>query len=143
MSRSAAIALIAATFAGCATVLPGRDRPAPDIGVADCAAGAANALLSVDALQCWLRAPHGRWRILSHDSHFDVLVVQAEALDLRDAAFIANVFGANQGPTFSEILIYVRERLLEGSRSGPGQRTRRVRWTKTAPLEIFDFTAPG
>ena len=143
MSRRAAIALVAATCAGCATVLPGRDRPAPDIGVADCAAGAANALLSVDALQCWLRAPHGRWRILSHDSHFDVLVVQAEALDLRDAAFIANAFGANQGPTFSEILIYVRERLPEGSRSGLSVRTRRVRWTKTAPLEIFDFTAPG
>ena len=150
MTRPAAIVL-AAALSGCATTA--RLKPAPDIGVADCAAGAANALLSVDALQCWLPAPHGRWRILSHDSHFDVLVAQAEALDLRDAAFIANAFAANQAPrrlqpsearrlqpgeTFSEILVYVRQPAHGGQ-----VRTRRVRWTKTAPLEIFDFTAPS
>ena len=137
MIRRAAIALIAAALAGCATVVPRRSRAVPDIGVDDCAAGAANALLSVDALQCWLRAPRGRWRILSHDSHFDVLVVRAEALDLRDAAFIANALAANQ-PAFSEILIYVREPARGGR-----VRTRRVRWTRTAPLEIFDFTGPA
>jgi hypothetical protein len=137
--RPAAIVL-AAALSGCATARP---KPVPDIGVADCAAGAASALLSVDALQCWLPAPHGRWRILSHDSHFDVLVVQSEALDLRDAAFIAYAFAANQGArrrqpseSFSEILVYVRQPARGGQ-----VRTRRVRWTKTAPLEIFDFTA--
>ena len=134
--------LVAAAFAGCATVVPRRATAIPDIGVNDCAATAAQSLLSVDALQCWLRAPHGRWRILSHDSHYDVLVVQAEALDLRDAAPIARAFAANQ-PSFSEILIYVRSRPPAGPRPTAGVRTRRVRWTKTAPLEIFDFVAPA
>ena len=141
MRRSAAIVL-AAALSGCATA---RLKPTPDIGVADCAAGAATALLSVEALQCWLPAPHGRWRILSHDSHFDVLVVQAEAADLRDASDIARAFAANQvarrlqpSETFSEILVYVRQQAHGGQ-----VRTRRVRWTKTAPLEIFDFTAPA
>jgi len=144
--RRAAIVLVAAaTAGGCATVLPSRPKPVPDIGVDDCAAGAAGALRSVDALECWFRAPHGRWRILSHDSHFDVLVVQAEAVDLRDAEWIATAFAAQQqagrlqpGGPFSEILVYVREPAHAGR-----VRTRRVRWTKTAPLEIFDFTAPA
>ena len=148
MRRPAAIVL-AAALSGCATA---RLKPAPDIGVADCVAGAADALLSVDALQCWLPAPHGRWRILSHDSHFDVLVVEVEALDLGDAAFIANAFASQvarrlepsvarrlePSETFSEILVYVRQ-----PPHGGQVRTRRVRWTKTAPLEIFDFRAPS
>lgn len=144
MIRWTAIAAVAAAVSGCATAHP---RPAPDIGVNDCPPGAANALLSVDALECWLPAPHGRWRILSHDSHFDVLVVQAEAADVRDGVDIARAFAANQ-TAFSEILIYMRERSPEGprsrgSRAGAGVRIRRVRWTKTGPLEIFDFTAPA
>ena len=134
MRRLAAVALVAATVPGCARA---RIKPVPDIGVTDCAPNASAALLSVDALQCWLRTPHGRWRTLSHDSHFDVLVVQVEATDLRDAVDVARAFAANQRETFSEILVYVHE---------PGHsdrvRTRRVRWTKAGGFEIFDFTAP-
>jgi hypothetical protein len=132
--RVRAIAL-ATALCGCATA---RSRPAADLGIAECAAGASGALLSVEALQCWLPAPHGRWRTLSHDSHFDVLVVRAEAADLRDAADIGRAFAANQGGMFSEILVYV---------TGPGHgdrgRTRRIRWTRAGGIETFDFTGPG
>ncbi len=140
--RLAAAVVCAAAFAGCASAPP---RPVANHGIVDCAAGASRDLLSVDALECWLPAPHGHWRILSHDSHFDVLVVQAEALDLRDATSIANAFAADQAArrlppseSFSEILIYVRQPAHGGQ-----ARTRRVRWTTTAPLEMFDFTAPA
>ncbi len=138
MNRAAALVFAAVAVSGCATAFPGRPKPTPDVGIDDCPAAASSDLLSVDALQCWFPARHGRWRTLSHDSHFDVLVVQVEALDVRDAASIAAAFAADHGAMFSEILIYVHE----PARSGP-VRTRRVRWTKTAPLEVFDFTAPA
>jgi hypothetical protein len=131
--RLAAVAL-AVAVSGCASA---RIKPVPDIGVNDCAPNASAALLSVDALQCWLPAPHGWWRTLSHASHFDVLLVQAEATDLRDAVDIARAFAANQRETFSEILVYVREPAHAGR-----VRTRRVRWTRAGGLETFDFTAP-
>jgi hypothetical protein len=134
VKRLAAAALAAAALSGCART---QIRPPPDIGVTDCPPNASSALLSVDALQCWLPSPHGRWRTLSHDSHFNVLVVQTEATDLRDAVDIARAFSANQGSAFSEILIYVRE-----PSRGDRVRTRRVRWTKAGGFETFDFTAP-
>ncbi|MEP7310734.1 MAG: hypothetical protein ABJA98_34985 [Acidobacteriota bacterium] len=77
-------------------------------GIEMCPTGAADALLSVPALQCWFAARHGWWRTLSHESHFDVLVVHVEALDLRDAGDIAQRFVASEGTTFSEILIYAQ-----------------------------------
>ena len=127
-----ALALLAATLAGCATA---RLRPGTG-GIADCVAGASNALLSVDALECWFTAPRGRWRTLSHESHFDVLVVKVEASDLRDAVDIASRFVANEQKTFSEILVYVRT-------AGQARR-RRVAWTKagaTDVLDVLDFRA--
>jgi hypothetical protein len=65
-------------------------------GIPRCAAGAAEYLLSVDALQCWFDAPRGRWRTLSRESQHDVLVVHVEALDARDAEEIARRFVAGE-----------------------------------------------
>jgi len=132
--RRVALALLAEALSACATAHLQRETG----GITACVAGASNAPLSVEALECWFTAPHGRWRTLSHESHFDVLVVQAEAADLRDAEAIARAFAANQRGTFSEILVYVRQ----PRRDGPA-RIRRVRWTGTAPLETFDFLAPA
>jgi len=134
VTRLLAIAL-ATALCGCATA---RSRPSADLGIVECAAGASGALLSVDALQCWLQARHGRWRTLSHDSHFDVLVVRVEAADLRDAVDIGRAFAADQGRMFSEILVYVTE-----PAHGDRLRTRRVRWTRTGGIETLDFTGPG
>ena len=72
------------------------------------AAAAADHLLSVDALQCWFDAPHGRWRTLSRESHHDVLVVHVEALDARDAEEIARRFVTGESVNFSEILVYTQ-----------------------------------
>ena len=112
-------------------------RPVNRYGVMSCPAGAADDPLSIDALQCWFKARHGQWRTITHESHFDVLVVQVEAFDLRDAEEIAQRFVAGGRTTFSEILIYVQS----DSRATPA-RIRRVRWTPESGSETIDFTAP-
>ena len=126
-------------FAFLVGVLPGcaaRRGIVNDYGVERCAAGAADDLLSIDALQCWFAASHGRWRTLSHESHYDVLVVDVEALDIRDADEIARRFVAGGSRTFSEILVYVHPDAQYES-----TRTRRVRWTRAGGFETFDFAA--
>ena len=107
-------------------------------GVTSCPAGAGDALLDVEALQCWFPARHGQWRTLSHESHYDVLVVKVEALDPRDAGEIAARFVAHQRDTFSEIMVYARPPLRSGA-----TRIRRVRWTRELGSETFDFVAPA
>jgi hypothetical protein len=123
----------------CAAACAGRRPPVlPDIGISACAAGAADDLLSVDALQCWFTAPHGRWRTLSHESHYAVLVVEVEAADIRDADRIARQFVDTERAAFSEILLYVQR---EGRSAGDG--IRRVRWTSDRGFESLDFdTSP-
>jgi hypothetical protein len=92
MAMAAAVTI--ALSAACASA------PKPIVnryGVESCPSGAGEALLSVDALQCWFAAEHGQWRVLSQESHYDVLVVKVEAFDLRDAGDITRRFVANQG----------------------------------------------
>jgi hypothetical protein len=116
-----------------------RKPPSNNYGVERCTKGAEAALLSVDALQCWFVARHGRWRTLSHESHFDVLVVEVEALDLRDSEEIARRFAAQTHDEFSEILVYAHP-----EPPGEGARVRRVQWTRDKGIEAFDFTGgPG
>ena len=129
----AAAIVLAIASSSCATARP----PVNRYGVLSCPAGAADALLSVAALQCWFTARHGQWRRISQESDFDVLVVQVEAFDLRDAEEIAQRFVAGSRTTFSEILIYVHS----DSRASPA-RIRRVRWTPESGDETIDFTAP-
>ena len=125
--------LPAIVLSGCATVAR---RAANDYGIKACPPGAAGALLSTDALQCWFAARRGRWRTLSQESHFDVLVVRVEAFDVRDAEDIARRFVAGQ-PAFSEILVYVRPET-----SGARSRIRRVQWTRAAGFDTLDFVPP-
>jgi hypothetical protein len=114
-----------------------RRRPVNDYGVERCAAAAGESLLSVDALQCWFSARHGRWRTLKHESHLDVLVVQVEAFDLRDAEEIANRFVARERQEFEEVLVYVHP-----ERPAERGRVRRVQWTREKGLEALDFVEP-
>ena len=108
----------------------------PDYGISPCTDAADEHLLSTDALQCWLRAPHGRWRTLSHESHYAVLVTQIEAADMRDAEHIAKRFVDGEGETFSEILVYVQSELDSDARA-----VRRIRWTHEHGFEALDFSA--
>ena len=107
-----------------------------DYGIGSCPVEAAAHLLSVDALQCWFDAPHGRWRIVGHDSHYAVLVVHVEALNVRDADAIARRFVAAENETFSEILVYVQP-----ERARDSSRIRRVRWERDEGFDVLDFTA--
>jgi hypothetical protein len=121
----------------CAAACAGRRPPVlPDIGITACPVSAARDLLSVDALQCWFTAAHGRWRTLSHESHYAVLVVEVEAADIRDADGIARQFVDAERGTFSEILLYVQRQ----ARSA-GDRIRRVRWTSDLGFDSLDFDA--
>ena len=134
MRRDASIVLIVWALGGCAIH---RDAvPAADRGIAPCPASAAARLLSTDALQCWFGAPGGRWRTLSHESHFAVLVVHVEAADIGDAEAIARRFVDGEQSTFTEILIYVRREFREGG------VIRRVRWTAPRGFETLDFDSP-
>ena len=119
---------------GCAVK---HQRVLNDYGVGPCPVEAAAHLLSVDALQCWFDAPHGRWRIVGHDSHYAVLVVHIEALNVRDADAIARRFVATENEVFSEILVYVQPERATGP-----SRMRRVRWERDEGFDVLDFTAP-
>jgi len=116
----------------CAARRPEQRR---DDGIPRCPPATADSLLSDEALQCWFDAPHGRWRTLLRESHYDVLVVQVEAVDLRDAEAIARRFVAGERKTFSEILVYARPEAASGS-----SRIRRVRWTPETGFETLDFS---
>ena len=131
--RLAILTLLLAGAAGCA----GRRPPVlPDIGITACPPSAVHDLLSVDALQCWFTAPHGRWRTLSHESHYAVLVVEVEAADIRDAEGIARQFVDAERGTFSEILLYVQR-----EEQADDESIRRVRWTSDVGFESLDFNA--
>jgi hypothetical protein len=121
--------------AGCAA--PHMRSSAPDYGIRPCPPAATAQLLSTDALQCWFAAPHGRWRTLSHESHYAVLVTQVEAADVRDAQHIARRFVEGEHERFSEILVYVQH-------EGPVNAglVRRIRWTTTGGFEALDLNLP-
>jgi hypothetical protein len=109
-----------------------------DYGIPHCIASAADALLSADALQCWFDARHGRWRILSHVSLYDALVVEIETVNLRDVEEIATRFAAGERERFSEILVYARPESPASS-----SKVRRVRWTRGGGFEVLEYPAPG
>lgn len=132
MVRAALIVSVVAFGFGCAV----RQAPLTDYGIPVCAVAAADALLSPEALQCWFAARHGRWRILSHVSLYDALVVQVEAQSLRDADEITRRFTARESGVFSEILVYTQTEPRK-----PSSRVRRVRWTRSAGYDVLEFTS--
>jgi len=101
----------------------------------DCARGPVPNYMAARAQQCWYATAGGRWRIVNHDFHYDVLVMQAEAstLDLTDD--IVRRVTEVHGERFVEILIYVR------SEAGNPATIRRARWTGGGRVEHVDFAA--
>jgi hypothetical protein len=134
-TRSWVLALICVGATACA----GRHRVVhSDLGIRPCPVSSVDHLLSTDALQCWFAAPNGRWRTVSHESHYAVLVVGIEAADIRDAEAIARRFVTAERETFSEILLYVQNELPT-----EGDFVRRVRWTADSGFETLDFNSPN
>jgi hypothetical protein len=135
MTRTHSCALVLLALG--ATACGGRHHVVrPDFGIQKCPSSVGDQLLSTEALQCWFTAPNGRWRTLSHESHFAVLVVEVEAADIRDAKAIARRFVGTGRQTFSEILLYVQNELRT-----EGDVVRRIRWTADAGFETLDFAA--
>jgi hypothetical protein len=104
-------------------------------GIPPCPAGADKDLLSPAAIQCWFMAPHGSWRVLSRVHVHAVLIVEAQAVDPRDAEAIARSFVDAFGKTFLEIVVYVQRE--SGPRPG---LIRRVSWTRRAGFDALEFT---
>jgi hypothetical protein len=92
--------------------------------------------MATDALQCWFKAQHGRWRRVSHGTHLEALVVDVIVYDLRDAAEIARDFVASESATYSELLVYTRVAVPES-----GSAMRRVRWTRNGGYDTLEFDA--
>ena len=137
MSRARACVLIG--LALLATACGHRTRlPLSDYGIRPCPTAADDQLLSSDALQSWFTAPSGRWRTLSHESHYAVLVVNVEAADLDDAEAIARRFVEGERAKFSEILVYVQD-----EERTDDDIVRRIRWTLETGFEAFDFSVPS
>ena len=131
--RMPAVALVVASvvWPNCAL----RQADAQDYGIRPCPTGAGQDLLAADALQCWFTGPHGRWRMLGHQSHLDAMVVEVEARDLRDALPIAQrVVESGLADAFVEVLVYVQ--------AEEGRRVSRVRWTQRTGFETLDFSRP-
>src|SRR5687767_13069131 len=128
MSRRTAgvLGLTAVVVAAAGVLSLGRDigSAESDLGIPVCPASALDRLLSPDALQCWLDAPNGRWRIVGHESVHSALVVHVEAAALRDAEAIAQLLVDGDGSRFAEILVYV-----DAGIPVSGRVTRRVRWS--------------
>ena len=103
-------------------------------GIPPCPVGAEQHLLDPAALECWFKATRGLWRTRSRVWVHGVLVVNVDAVNVRDAEEIARRFVDERGAEFREIAVYVRE-----DRAPETAPTRRVTWTPTGGMEILDF----
>jgi hypothetical protein len=137
--RLAGVLALAVTL-GCTEPPPERP-PAPRSSVPrqplvrDCPPGPVENFMAAQAQQCWYAAPKGRWRIRNHEFHYDVLVMDTVASNLEMAEEVTRRLAEVHGERFQEILIYVE--LEDWPSPTP---VRRVRWTRTAPPEVFDFS---
>jgi hypothetical protein len=106
-------------------------------GIPPCAAQAGSDLLAPAALECWLDASHGRWRIVTHVSAHGALVVEIVVEDLRDGDAVARRVVDGTRARFSEVLVYVRPDM-----PGPGDvSVVRTRWTSQHGFERLAFSS--
>ena len=103
-------------------------------GILPCPPFAIENVLSPDALQCWLDAPHGRWRLLRQVSVNGAVVVQTSATSLADSQAIAELFIARRADDVSEVVVYV-----EQQRNAQPAMTRRVQWRRQGGIQTLDF----
>ena len=92
--------------------------------------------MAAEAQQCWYSTPQGRWRIVNHEFHYDVLVMQTQASTPAMTDAIVRRMAEVHGERFVEILVYVHP-----DPGGDGTIVRRARWTRNAPVEYLDIPA--
>jgi hypothetical protein len=105
-------------------------------GIVPCRPGRVVNYMAAEAQQCWYATPQGRWRIVNHEFHYDVLVMQTQASTPELTDEIVRRLAEVHGERFVEILVYVHPDPGTG-----GQMVRRARWTQSAPVEHLDFPA--
>lgn len=127
-----AIVLAATVVLGCAP----RSTPFAGPGITLCRPGTVANYMAASAQQCWYTTATGRWRIVNHEFHYDVLVVDTQASTRELTAEIVKRLAAVHGGRFVEILVYVRP-----DPGGAETMVRRARWTNAGPVEHFDFPA--
>jgi hypothetical protein len=131
MTAHSGVAVLLALGVACA----GRESE-PRAGASRyCSPGAVANFMEEAAQKCWYTAPQGRWRIVNHDFHYDVLVMDTQASSVAAADEILRRLVEVHAERFQEMLVYVEEEAAAGPR-----RVRRVRWTRKAPPEYLDFT---
>ena len=96
------------------------------LGIPACPSGPVANYLADEVLQCWFEAPHGRWRTLNHEFHYDSLVFEVEATSLEDARTIAERIIAVHGKRFVELALYVN---TPPPANGGPRHIRRIRWS--------------
>lgn len=93
------------------------------------------------AQKCWYNTPQGAWRIINHEFHYDVLVVETEATGFEVGDAIVRRFVEVHGERFGEILIYMRLGPPGGGpyATPPSVRTRRLRWLRDRGVDLLEF----
>jgi hypothetical protein len=107
-------------------------RPIPNCSPA---AGTSTFLVR-DSQNCWYQTPHGRWRIVNHELHYDMLVVRVMAEHLDVAGEVGERFVELHRERFREMVIFVVE---ETDVEPPP--IRRVTWTRAGGFEYLDFAS--
>ena len=105
-------------------------------GVVPCRSGRVVNYMAAEAQQCWYSTTQGRWRIVNHEFHYDVLVMQTQASTPALTDEIVRRLSEVHGERFIEILVYVQP-----DPGGDGTIVRRARWTRSGAVEHLDFPA--
>jgi hypothetical protein len=105
-------------------------------GIVPCRAGRVVNYMAAETQQCWYSTAQGRWRIVNHEFHYDVLVMQTQASTPALTDHVVRQLAEVHGERFVEILVYVQP-----DPGGDGTIVRRARWTRNAAVEYLDFPA--
>lgn len=102
--------------------------------VPNCSPAAGWSFLVRDSQNCWYHTPHGRWRVVNHEMHYDVLVARVMAEHLDVAEDVGRRFVEAHRERYREIVIFV---VAETEAEPPP--IRRVTWTRSGGFEYLDF----
>lgn len=138
--RAATAAVLACLGSGCTSASesqqPSAERAPAVADAPRCRSAPVDNYLAEYWQKCWFDATRGRWRTLSHEFHYNVLVVEVEAASLDDAEEIIRRFVDLHRGRFIDITLYIHQE--PASRPGP---VRRIHWDIDSDgLDTLNFT---